>query len=108
MAVTTQIANLNVSSFVTSLSRYQNSEVIYWGPLNIITFTTYKKQKYPLASSDKYTVVSPGAEYRPDKVSQAAYGTPDFWWKIMEANGIMDIFDFKAGTNIRLPGNIYS
>ena len=48
-------------------------------------------------------VISPGYEYRPDLISQMVYGSPDFWWKIMEVNSIKDIFDFKAGVNLRIP-----
>jgi hypothetical protein len=46
-------------------------------------------------------------EYRPDLVSQDKYGLPDFWWKIMEVNGMKDIMDFKAGKTIVLPENVY-
>ena len=42
----------------------------------------------------------------PEIVSNKVYGSPDFWWKIMEANNIKDIFDFKTGINIRLPDAI--
>jgi len=44
-------------------------------------------------------------EFRPDKMSQHVYGHVDWWWKIMEANNIKDVYDFKAGTNIRIPAN---
>jgi len=45
-----------------------------------------------MTQSDKYFVVTPGTEYRPDLVSKEAYGAVDFWWKIMEANNIKDNF----------------
>ena len=51
-------------------------------------------------------VITKGSEYRPDLVSFDEYGTIDFWWKIMEVNGIKDILDFAAGRNIRLPNNV--
>jgi hypothetical protein len=54
-----------------------------------------------------FTVISPSQEFRPDKVSQDMYGIPDFWWKIMEVNKIKDVFDFRAGLSIRLPGGVY-
>jgi hypothetical protein len=94
-------------NFVDKLSRYLNSRIVYYGKNNVMTFTTYKKQAPGPNPSDRYTVVPPGMEYRPDLVSRQAYGLPDFWWKIMEANGISDVMDFKAGTNLRLPANIY-
>lgn len=108
MANKIQTSNLQSTNFVSSLSRYLDSDIIYYGDNNLITFTTYKKKKNLTTSDDKFAVITPGMEYRPDKVSYAAYGTVDFWWRIMEANDIKDIFDFKAGVNIRLPGNIFS
>jgi hypothetical protein len=96
-----------VDGLVSKLSRYADSTVVYYGDNNLLTFTTYKKKNNTTSSDDRYTVVPSGMEYRPDLVSQQAYGLPDFWWRIMEANNISDIFDFKAGTNIRLPANIY-
>jgi hypothetical protein len=99
--------NFRASSYVSTLSRYINSTVVYYGKNNLITFKTYTKNKYPESPNDKFTVIPGGMEYRPDLVSQQAYGTVDFWWKIMEANSIMDIFDFKSGLTIRLPNSIF-
>lgn len=103
-------ANLRSSRFVDPMSRYIESEPIYYviGQRKILTFKTYKKNisNIPTAN-DMYMVISPGHEYRPDLVSQKMYGRPHFWWKIMEANDIKDIMDFRAGRNIRLPGNVY-
>ena len=106
MANYTKATNINAKKFVVPSSRYMNSNVIYYTENNILTFTIYKKTTIPTSQKDVYAIVSPGSEYRPDIVSQKAYGTPDFWWKIMEANGISDIFDFKSGINIRIPNSI--
>lgn len=100
-------ANIPVSKLVSKLSRYKSSEVIYYGDNNYITFKTYKREVIPTSSQDKYTVVSPGMEYRPDLLSQRAYGVPDFWWRILEANNLKDVFEFKSGLNIRIPGNVF-
>lgn len=99
--------NLRPQQFVDAFSRYTESEVIYYGERNLLTFTTYKKRNSAPNDGDRFTVIRPGHEYRPDLVSQEAYGSPNFWWFIMEANGIMDIFDFKGGMNIRLPGRVF-
>lgn len=107
MANKIQFTNLQPNNFVHNLSRYNNSEVIYYGDNNLLTFTTYKKKNNTPSGDDRFTVITAGTEYRPDKVSYAAYGSVDFWWRIMEANNIKDIFEFKAGLNIRLPGNIF-
>jgi len=110
MANFIEAAKILPTRFVSALSRYANSTVVYYhiGNQKKITFTTYKKSVSNKAKEgDNYTVVPPGMAYRPDLVSQSIYGTTDFWWKIMEANNIKDIYDFKAGTNLRLPGNVF-
>jgi hypothetical protein len=93
--------------YVTPTSRYAESEIIYYGENNLMTFKIYKRKVIGSNSEDKFTVIPAGLEYRPDLMSQRIYGVVDFWWKIMEANGIHDIFDFKAGRNIRLPGRVF-
>lgn len=99
--------NLEARRFVSVTSRYANSEVVYYTENKLLSFKTYKKQVDPTPTlNDMYYVVTPGTEYRPDLVSHAAYGTPDFWWRIMEANNIKDVFSFKAGLNIFIPDAI--
>lgn len=93
--------------FVPVTSRYSDTSVVYYTENKLLTFTIYKKNEIKLSQTDKYYVITPGTEYRPDLVSQTAYGTVDFWWKIMEANGIKDVFEFKAGLNIRIPDSIF-
>ena len=53
-------------------------------------------------------VIPSGMEFRPDLVSKEKYGVPDFWWKILEANKMKDIFEFRAGKTIILPENVYA
>lgn len=103
MAIPITYLNTAATKYVPVSSRYANSTVILWGEEGIITFATYKKNSYPVVSSDRYAIIPPGNEYRPDKTSQDAYGTPDFWWKIMEANNITDVYDYIAGKTIRIP-----
>lgn len=93
--------------YVNKFSRYANSDIIYYSDRNLLTFTTYKKNNIPVTTQDKYMVINPMYQYRPDRISTAVYGIPDFWWKILEANNLKDIFEFKTGLNIKLPGNIY-
>jgi hypothetical protein len=98
--------NISAKKFVTFSSRYSASNVVYYTEKKLLTFNTYKKKK-PLSSpKDRFMSVTANLEYRPDLVSQMAYGTCDFWWKIMEANGIKDIFDFKTGLNLRIPDSV--
>lgn len=99
-------SNITATRFVPVTSRYANSEVLYYTEKKLLTFKTYKKNQNEESLFEtpetKYYVVTSGTEYRPDLVSQKIYGTPDFWWRIMEANNIKDIFDFKSGLNLIL------
>lgn len=103
MANYTENTDINALRFVTVSSRYASSNVIYYTENKYLTFPIYKYEPVPLSREDKYFLISPGEEYRPDLVSQLAYGSVDFWWRIMQANQISDIFEFKAGKNIRIP-----
>lgn len=102
-AIPITITNTPATRYVPPTSRYANSTVILWGEEGIITYETYKKNSYPDNANDKFYNIPPGDEYRPDKTSYRAYGTPDFWWKIMEANNIDDIYNYTAGLTIRIP-----
>lgn len=103
MAQPIEYTNLKANRYVPVSSRYANSQVIVLGEQGVITFETYKRKEIPLRADDKFSIVPPGEEYRPDKTSMRAYGTVDYWWKIMEASNIKDIFEYKTGTNIRIP-----
>lgn len=93
------------SRFVNFTSRYNNSTVVYYviDGQRKITFETYDKPSYPASPSDRFMLLSVYEEYRPDLVSLKVYGTTDYWWTILEANGISDIFDFKTGLTIKIP-----
>jgi len=108
MANKIEFTDLKATDFVTRVSRYSSSRILYYSDEKIITFETYKKVKFVAGPKDQVAVVPPGMEYRPDLVSRDKYGIPDFWWKIMEVNNIKDIIDFKAGRTIVLPENIYA
>lgn len=103
-------ANMRADRFVIFTSRYNESDVVYYtfGDQKRITFETYKRTtNYTPGPTDTYTVITAGQEYRPDMLSSQVYGVPDYWWKILEANNIKDIYEFKAGKNIRLPANVF-
>lgn len=103
MANQIQSTGLIPSQFVGPTSRYLRSQVIYYGSNNIITFTQYLRRPKVFSANDKFMIITAGFEFRPDLVANKVYGIPALWWKIMEANDIFDVFDFKAGTNIRIP-----
>ena len=106
MPIIEEVGTATSSGFVTASSRYANSTAITYGDKKILTLEIYKRVIGPVTSQDRFTVITPGTEFRPDIVSQKSYGTPEFWWRIMEDNGIFDIFEFKAGLNIRIPGSL--
>jgi len=107
MANKIEFTDTKATDFVTSVSRYAKSRVLYYSENKITTFETYKRKKLSPSPRDQVAVISPGVEYRPDLMSFEKYGVPDFWWKVMEANGIKDVMEFRAGRTIILPENIY-
>lgn len=103
MTVPIVYTNIPVQQLMTPASRYRKQTIIYYGEQNFLTFDTYLRKPYVPVGNEKVMVISKGVEYRPDLVSQDFYGFPDNWWRILEANGMMDIYDFKAGKTIMLP-----
>lgn len=101
-----EATNIATKKFVNFSSRYTDSSVVYYTENKLLTFNTYKKKNFTNSAGDRFMSITANLEYRPDLVSQMAYGTCDFWWKIMEVNGIKDIFDFKTGINLRIPDSI--
>lgn len=106
MTVQIEIANIRPEQLVRGFSRYLESPVIYWGDQRRITFETYLRKPYKVTGKERVTRVTPGIEYRPDLLAFDIYGTPDAWWKILEVNGIYDIYEFKTGITIILPDNL--
>jgi hypothetical protein len=106
MTVPIKAANIPVSQVVSGLSRYRSQSVIYYGEKKLVTFDTYVRRTYKSSGKEKVMLISKGIEYRPDLVSYDVFKTTDAWWKILEANKMKDIWDFKAGTTIILPDSI--
>jgi hypothetical protein len=100
-------ASTEARIFVDITSRYVNSQVLYYSENNILTFETYKRKPKQLSGNDRFMVVTKNLEFRPDLISKMAYGFTSYWWKIMEFNDIKDIYDFKAGLNIRIPESVF-
>lgn len=98
---------LLASTFVDVTSRYASSEVIYYGDDHLITFKSYKRRPPTFSKNDKFYLITQATQYRPDLVSQLAYGVTSFWWRILEANNMKDISDFKLGKTIRVPESLF-
>lgn len=103
MTVPIEQTNIRTNGIVDPNSRYYNKNIIYYGENRIITFETYIRNNYVATGNEKVMVITKGLEYRPDLVSYDVYGIPDFWWRILEANRMQDVWDFKVGKTIQLP-----
>lgn len=105
MAIPVEIVDTPATTYVPKSSRYATSQVLLYGENKVATFKTYKRGTMVNSDQDRFTVIPPGEEYRPDLTSYRAYNSPDFWWQIMQINGIFDVYDYKAGKNIRIPSS---
>ena len=99
-------SNIKASEVVSASSRYINQRVYYYGARKLVTFETYKRTPYVINGTEKVMLITKGVEYRPDLVSYDFYGFTDAWWRILQANNMYDIYDFKAGVTIMLPGSV--
>lgn len=107
MANSIEYTGISPTTFVTPTSRYASVRVVKYSDQKITTFETYKRKPFAMSSRDQLAVIPVGMEYRPDLMSADRYGTTDLWWKIMEANKMKDVLEFRAGRTIVLPENIY-
>lgn len=87
-------------------SRYLKQRIIYYGEKKLMTFNTYIRQPYRPNGNERVMMITKGVEFRPDLVSYDVYGFSDNWWRILEANNIKDVWDFKAGRTIILPDRV--
>jgi hypothetical protein len=89
-------------------SRYDLGEIQY-SHRNIITNSVVGHPKHDArlkATSFSHDVgfIPAGYEHRPDLISNIFYGTPSYWWLLMEYNNIFDPFEgFNVGDRILIP-----
>jgi hypothetical protein len=100
-------ANIQPAKLVAPGSRYLTQEVIYYGERKFLTFATYIRKPYKRNGSERVMLITKGVEYRPDLVSFQVFGYPDNWWRILEANGMKDIYEFKVGKTIIIPNQVF-
>jgi hypothetical protein len=103
MTVPVFYTQIPTNKVMTPSSRYKKQNIIYYGEQKFMTFDTYFRINYVQKGNERVMVITKGVEYRPDLVSNEFYGFPDNWWKILEANKMMDIWEFKTGKTIILP-----
>lgn len=106
MTVIIEPAGVSSERVTRGISRYKYQNPIYYGENRILTFDTYNRKKYVPTGDEKVMLITKGIEYRPDLVAYDVYGVPDGWWKILEANNMKDVFEFKAGITILIPEDI--
>jgi hypothetical protein len=106
MSQVIEYARVLPKELLASGSRYMNQQVIYYGDQKFMTFDIYNKTAYVPTGNEKVMLITKGLEYRPDLVSYDAYGFVDNWWRILEANQMKDIWDFKTGKTIIVPNKI--
>lgn len=102
-----ELSKIRARKFVNVSSRYAESPVVYYTEKKLLTYPLYRKTPIGSSKKDKFTIISKGHEFRPDLTSYEFYGVTDFWWKIMEANNLKDIYQYRAGLSIRIPGAFF-
>ncbi len=90
---------------ITWRSRYDLKEQELLPDGNIVIRNLRPADMIPIRSADDVEhIVTPAENYRPDIVAYNAYQDPNLAWVILSANGLSDIFDFKSGLEIIIPG----
>jgi len=104
MATKLEFSNEIATSVVTASSRYAHSRIILLGERAVPAFALYRRDRNKMMTRDmQWTEIAPNVEFRPDLVSYELYGTPDFWWRLLEINQMSDIMEFKSGRVIMVP-----
>lgn len=78
MIDTYKVSNFYTTNVVDGANEYNLSSI----NINDFKFTGFD-----------YTVVTKSEEYRPDLLCYRIYGTIEYWWILLEINGISNIWD---------------
>lgn len=86
---------------ITSRSRYVDGDIVPLPEGSVAAF-----RNFPATSPN--TVLYTWAEYdRLDRIAARYLGSPLLWWKIMDANPLIQSpTDIRPGVQIRIPGNV--
>ncbi len=86
---------------VQSTSRYMVRTHLYDGTFLFLPFQ--RKKAIPSSTADLLHTVTEGEVGKLDNIAWHYYGTPDLWWVIAMANGILNPLRVTPGTVLRIP-----
>lgn len=92
---------LSVNNEYSQTSRYQVLRVIE--DEGDTYLETYNQKFVPETEGDSYHIVEHSEVNRLDIISEKYYNTPDYWWAIALANGMIDPFVVSEGVMLRIP-----
>lgn len=88
------------------MAKYTASSPWYNTSQNKLYLDIWKPRAIPADPDDYAYLIQPQYNYRPDLLAYDLYGNPKLWWVFAQRNAdiLFDpIYDFKAGTIIKLP-----
>jgi hypothetical protein len=92
------------------MAKYTASSPWYDTSQSKLYLDIWKPRAIPADSDDYDYLIQPQYNYRPDLLAYDLYGNPKLWWVFAQRNVdiLFDpIYDFKAGTIIKLPKKTY-
>ena len=87
-------------------SRYKNATVtdlVERTPTDNVFMVLNKFPTIPLSKDDGIIKITDGNKFRPDLISQIAYGDTKYGWAIMTANNIRSFASLSPGLKLRVP-----
>ena len=86
-------------------SRYSTGDIMYGNDSRSKSNVIMVKRVFP-SKRQRFSTYVWTSEDRIDLVSYQFYGTPSFWWKIMDVNPeITNPFSISPGTLVRIPND---
>ena len=90
----------------SGIPNYAISNVQDWyrtfDPVFIVTIFLNNQENF-FSENDSYHTVTVIDQLRPDLISYRFYGTVDYFWIILLANDILDPFNMRQNTILRIP-----
>lgn len=83
------------NSTITDLSERTSSDSVF--------MVLNKFPTIPPSTNDSIIKITDGNKFRPDLISQIAYGDTNYGWAIMSANNIRSFASLSPGLKLRVP-----